>query len=66
MKLGLIGLGKMGGNMVKRLINDGHEIVAFDLNKDNVNQAVVDGALGSESIEDLVKCSKSVTLLSII
>jgi 6-phosphogluconate dehydrogenase len=55
MKLGLIGLGKMGGNMVKRLINDGHEIVAFDLNKDNVNQAVVDGALGSESIEDLVK-----------
>jgi 6-phosphogluconate dehydrogenase len=55
MKLGLIGLGKMGGNMVKRLINDGHEIAAFDLNKDNVNQAVVDGAEGAASIEDLVK-----------
>ncbi len=55
MKLGLIGLGKMGGNMVKRLINNRHEIVAFDLNKDNVNQAVVDGGEGAESIEDLVK-----------
>jgi 6-phosphogluconate dehydrogenase len=55
MKLGLIGLGKMGGNMVKRLINNGHEIAAFDLNIDNINQAVVDGAVGAESIEDLVK-----------
>jgi 6-phosphogluconate dehydrogenase len=55
MKLGLIGLGKMGGNMVKRLINNGHEVTAFDLNKDNVNQAVTDGAQGADSIEDLVK-----------
>lgn len=55
MKLGLIGLGKMGGNMVKRLIKDNHEIVGFDLNKENVNQAVVDGAEGAESIEDLIK-----------
>jgi 6-phosphogluconate dehydrogenase len=55
MNLGLIGLGKMGGNMVKRLKKDNHEIVAFDLNKENVNRAVIDGAEGAESIEDFVK-----------
>ncbi len=55
MKLGLIGLGKMGGNMVKRLKKDNHEIVAFDLKKENIDQAVVDGAEGAVSIEDLIK-----------
>jgi 6-phosphogluconate dehydrogenase len=54
MKIGLIGLGKMGGNMLKRLKNDNHEIVAFDLNKDNVKKAVEDGGTGAASIEDLV------------
>ena len=55
MKIGLIGLGKMGGNMLKRLKNANHEIVAFDLNKDNVKKAVEDGGTGADSIEDLVK-----------
>ncbi len=54
MKLGLIGLGKMGGNMLKRLKEDKHEIVAFDLNKDNVKKAVSDGGIGADSIKDLV------------
>ncbi len=54
MKIGLIGLGKMGGNMLKRLKNDNHEIVAFDLNKDNVKKAVDDGGIGADSIEGLV------------
>ncbi len=54
MKIGLIGLGKMGGNMLKRLKEDKHEIVAFDLNKDNVKKAVSDGGIGADSIEDLV------------
>ena len=54
MKIGLIGLGKMGGNMLKRLKNDNHEVVAFDLNKDNVRQAVEDGGIAADSIEDLV------------
>lgn len=54
MKLGLIGLGKMGGNMVKRLIADDHKIVAFDLKKENVEAAVKNGAEGSESIEDFI------------
>ena len=54
MKIGLIGLGKMGGNMLKRLKKDNHEIIAFDLNKDNVKKAIEDGGIGSDSIEDLV------------
>jgi 6-phosphogluconate dehydrogenase len=54
MNLGLIGLGRMGGNMVKRLLIDKHEIVGFDLNKENVRQIIKDGAQGADSIEDLV------------
>ncbi len=54
MKIGLIGLGKMGSNMLKRLKKDDHEIVAFDLDDDNVKQAEKDGGIGAESIEDLV------------
>ncbi len=54
MKIGLIGLGKMGSNMLKRLRKDSHEIVAFDLNKDLVKKAKEDGGIGADSIEDLV------------
>jgi 6-phosphogluconate dehydrogenase len=54
MNIGLIGLGKMGANMLKRLKKDNHEIVAFDLNKDSVKKAVEDGGIGADSIEDLV------------
>lgn len=54
MKIGLIGLGKMGANMLKRLKKDDHEIVAFDLNKDLVKKAEEDGGTAAESIEDLV------------
>jgi len=54
MKIGLIGLGRMGGNMLKRLKNDNHEVVGFDLNNDNVEKAVEDGGIGADSIEDLV------------
>ena len=54
MKIGLIGLGKMGSYMLKRLKKDNHEIIAFDLNKNNVRKAVEDGGIESDSIEDLV------------
>jgi 6-phosphogluconate dehydrogenase len=54
MRIGLIGLGKMGGNMVQRLIQRDHEVVAFDLDEDAVSQAADHGALGAESVEDLV------------
>lgn len=54
MKIGLIGLGKMGANMLKRLKKDDHEVVAFDLNEDLVKKAEKDGGIGAESLEDLV------------
>ncbi len=54
MKIGLIGLGKMGSNMLKRLKEDNHEVAAFDLNKDLVKKAKEDGGIGADSIEDLV------------
>ncbi len=54
MKLGLIGLGKMGANMTERLLNDKHEVVVYDLNQDSVKNSESKGAKGSISIEDLV------------
>ena len=52
MKLGFIGLGKMGGFMIQRLMKDGHEIVVFDLSKEAVSNAAEEGAIPSESLED--------------
>jgi 6-phosphogluconate dehydrogenase len=54
MKIGLIGLGKMGANMTERLLIDKHEVVVFDLNHDAVKNSEKKGAVGSKSIEDLV------------
>jgi 6-phosphogluconate dehydrogenase len=52
MQLGMIGLGRMGANMAKRLIKAGHECVVFDTNKNNVNQLVQDGASGAFSLDE--------------
>jgi 6-phosphogluconate dehydrogenase len=52
MQLGMIGLGKMGGNMVRRLMRAGHECVAFDLSADNVAKIASEGAKGSSSLAD--------------
>jgi 6-phosphogluconate dehydrogenase len=54
MKLGFIGIGKMGGNMVERLLEDGHEIVVYNLTKPEIEEAVKKGAEGSNSLKDLV------------
>jgi len=54
MQLGMIGLGRMGANMVRRLTRGGHECVVFDLNADNVNQLVAEGATGAESLDDFI------------
>jgi len=54
MKLGFIGLGKMGGNMVQRLLLDGHEVVVFDRSVDAMELMVQKGAVSSASLEDLV------------
>jgi 6-phosphogluconate dehydrogenase len=54
MQLGMIGLGRMGANMVRRLMRGGHECVAFDLSADNVKQIAGEGATGSASLEDFI------------
>jgi 6-phosphogluconate dehydrogenase len=54
MQLGMIGLGRMGANMVRRLMAGGHQCVVFDLSPDNVKQLVKDGATGSSSLDDFV------------
>jgi 6-phosphogluconate dehydrogenase len=54
-QLGMIGLGRMGGNMVRRLLRGGHSCVVFDLNAENVERSVSEGASGARSLEDFVK-----------
>ena len=54
MQLGMIGLGRMGGNIVRRLIDHGHACVAFDQSPDAVAGLVKDGAAGASSLKELV------------
>jgi 6-phosphogluconate dehydrogenase len=54
MKLGMVGLGRMGGNMTVRLVRGGHEVVAFDPGPGAVERAVTSGATGASSLEDMV------------
>ncbi len=55
MQIAMVGLGRMGANMVQRLIDGGHEAVAYDRNADAVAAATVKGATGCHSLRDLVK-----------
>jgi 6-phosphogluconate dehydrogenase len=55
MELGLIGLGKMGGNMAERLRRAGHKVVGFDFSADAVKRLSQAGSVGVNSLEDLVK-----------
>ena len=55
MQLGMIGLGRMGGNMVRRLMAGGHECVVFDLSPDNVRALAGEGASGASSLDDFVQ-----------
>src|SRR5712691_9041068 len=55
MQLGMIGLGRMGANMVRRLINKGHNCVVFDRSPQTVRELVKDKATGAVSMEDLVR-----------
>jgi 6-phosphogluconate dehydrogenase len=55
MQLGMIGLGRMGANMVRRLQKAGHHCVAFDRNAESAKQVVRDGATAATSLDDLVK-----------
>src|ERR1700758_1854653 len=55
MQLGMIGLGRMGANMVRRLIRNGHDCAVFDRSQQAVGELVKDHAVGAESLVDLVK-----------
>jgi 6-phosphogluconate dehydrogenase len=54
MQIGMIGLGRMGGNMVRRLLKGGHECVAYDLSPAAVEELVKEGAIGGSSLDDFV------------
>jgi 6-phosphogluconate dehydrogenase len=54
MQLGMIGLGRMGANLVRRLLRDGHRCVAYDVNADAVRQLEAEGADGATSLEEFV------------
>lgn len=55
MKIGFVGLGKMGGNMVERLLLNGHEVVVYDPSPDAVDASVKKGGAGAKSLGDLVE-----------
>ncbi|HEY9084835.1 MAG TPA: decarboxylating 6-phosphogluconate dehydrogenase [Candidatus Tyrphobacter sp.] len=54
MQLGMVGLGRMGGNMVTRLLRGGHQVVVYARTEKSVQQAVSGGAVGSKGLDDLV------------
>jgi 6-phosphogluconate dehydrogenase len=54
MRLAMIGLGRMGANIARRLMKGGHEIVAFDRNEKAVSDLAGEGAIAARSIEDVV------------
>ena len=54
MRIAMVGLGRMGGNMSKRLVERGHEVVAFDRDPESVKAAESDGAIAAASLEDAV------------
>src|ERR1700758_4576617 len=59
MQIGMIGLGRMGANMARRLMKGGHECVVYDRNAGNVDALAKEGAKGAASLEDAVKNLKA-------
>jgi 6-phosphogluconate dehydrogenase len=55
MQLGMIGLGRMGANLVRRLVRDGHRCVVYDVNAEAVKSLADEGPTGAESLDDFVK-----------
>jgi 6-phosphogluconate dehydrogenase len=54
MQLGMVGLGRMGANLVRRLMQAGHECIAFDVDPDAVRQLESEGAIGANTLEEFV------------
>lgn len=67
MELGMIGLGRMGSNMVKRLLQGGHSVVAYDPRPEAVQAVEAEGAKGAASLQEMVsKLSSPVTVWSMV
>ncbi len=58
MQLGMLGLGRMGGNMTRRLLRGGHQVVVWDRTPDVVRQLAGEGAVGCADLEEFVGCLK--------
>ncbi|MDX6286587.1 MAG: 6-phosphogluconate dehydrogenase [Frankiales bacterium] len=54
MQLGMVGLGRMGANLVRRVMRDGHDCVVYDVNEASVKQLADEGAVGATSLEEFV------------
>ena len=54
MRIGMVGLGRMGANMTTRLLRGGHEVVVYDLDPEAVRKAADGGAVAAASLDDLV------------
>jgi 6-phosphogluconate dehydrogenase len=59
MEMGMVGLGRMGGNMVLRLMKRGHRMIAYDRSADAVKEKAGQGAVGTLTVEDFVKAFQS-------
>jgi 6-phosphogluconate dehydrogenase len=59
MQIALVGLGKMGGNMVRRLLRGGHEVIAYDRDAATVDALAKDGAVAATSLEDVIAKTKA-------
>ncbi len=55
MQLGMIGLGRMGANIVRRVMRDGHEAVVYDVGPDAVAELEAEGAIGTPSLDEFVE-----------
>ena len=55
MKIGMIGLGKMGGNMTERLLRRRHDVVVYNLTQGPIDEAAKKGAIPAKSVADLVR-----------
>jgi len=54
MQLGMVGLGRMGANIVRRLMRDGHECVVYDVSPDSIKELEGEGAIGGSTLEEFV------------
>ncbi|MDQ6607918.1 MAG: NAD(P)-binding domain-containing protein, partial [Actinomycetota bacterium] len=55
MQLGMVGLGRMGANMVRRLMRAGHDCVVYDVREESVAALEGDGAVGARSLQEFVE-----------